>query len=396
MVTPGIVQFVQRPGIVDIGPGYLDPVLLPVDALREGLDAAAAAYGPAILGYGANAGPLPLRMMLARVQSGWDGTQYGPEHVVITGGTSQMLDHLTGTLAAPGDVVLAEEPSYNWGCGIFREHGLRVVRLAGNESGIDPESMERRIDEERCAGRRIAFVYVIPTFHNPTGRVMSRERRLLLLKVAAAHGLPIIEDNAYRDIVLDGGSPPPSLLALAGHRDVIQLSSFSKCLAPGLRLGWLSADAATVERLEASHLLISGGCLNHVVALAVLRLAESGWLDRHVSGLRRELAARRDALVAGLREHLPPGYRFEVPAGGFFIWLELPPGIEEAALGKAAERRGISFALGSVFEPPPGIRAVRLCFSLHPPGTLRAAAERLGAACLDLRPADTSPPESSA
>ena len=133
MWPAGIVQFVHRPGIVDIGPGYLDPWLLPVDALREGLDAAAGTYGPAILGYGANAGPLPLRALLAGVQSRWDGSTYGPEHVVITGGTSQMLDHLTGTLAAPGDVVLAEEPSYNWGCGIFREHGLRarLFDLAG-------------------------------------------------------------------------------------------------------------------------------------------------------------------------------------------------------------------------------------------------------------------------
>src|SRR5258708_9688851 len=112
--------------------------------------------------------------------------------------------------------------------------------------------MERRIDEERRASRRIAFAYVIPTFHNPTGRVMSEERRRQVLDVAGAHGLPVIEDNAYRDIVLDGPPPPPSLLALAGHRGVIQLSSFSKSLGPGLRLGWLSADAGTVARLEAS------------------------------------------------------------------------------------------------------------------------------------------------
>src|SRR2546429_2508708 len=291
-----------------------------------------------------------------------------------------MLDHLTGTLAAPGDVVAAEEPSYNWGCGIFREHGLRVARLAGDDSGVDPDAMERRLDEERRAGRRVAFVYVIPTFHNPTGRVTSRERRLRLREVAAAQRVPVVEDTAYRDIALDE-PPPPSLLALAGQRGVIQLSSFSKCLAPGLRLGWLSADANTVERLEASNLLTSGGCLNHLVALAVLRLVESGWLDRHVADLRRELTVRRDALVAGLREHLPPGFQFDVPAGGFFIWMALPDGVGEAALREAAERRGVSFAPGSAFEPPPGTRAVRLCFSLHPPDVLREAAERLGAAC---------------
>ena len=384
MWPPGIVQFVHRPGIVDVGPGYLDPSLLPVDALREGLDAAARAYGPALLGYGTNAGPLPLRTLLAAVQSRWDGTPYGPEHVVITGGTSQMLDHLTGTLAAPGDVVLAEAPSYNWGCGVFQDHGLDVVRVPGDADGVDPDALQRRIDEQRRAGRRIAFVYVIPTYHNPTGRVMSPERRLQLLEVAGAHQLPIIEDNAYRDIVLDDAPPPPSLLSLAERRQVIQLSSFSKCLAPGLRLGWLSADAGTVERLEASNLLISGGCLNHLVALTVLQLVESGWHYDHVTGLRRALAARRDALVAGLREHLPPGFRFAVPGGGFFIWLELPAGVEDVALREAAERRGVSFAPGSAFAPPDGGRAARLCFSLHPPDTLRTAAERLGAACRDV------------
>jgi enduracididine biosynthesis enzyme MppQ len=380
---PGVVQFVPRPGIIDVGPGYLDPSLLPVDALREGLDAATAAYGPAILAYGANAGPRPLRAHLAERQARWDGSPYGPEHVVITGGTSQMLDHLTGTLAAPGDVVLAEGPSYNWGCGIFRDHDLRVVRLAEDDAGIDPDAMARRVDEERRAGRRVAFAYLIPTFHNPTGRVMSHERRLRLLEVAGAYRLPIVEDNAYRDIVLDE-APPPSLLSLSGYQGVIQLSSFSKCLAPGLRLGWLSADAGTVERLEASNLLISGGCLNHLVALAVLQLTESGWLDRHVIGLRRALAARRDALVAGLREHLPSDFRFHVPRGGFFVWLELPEGVEEATLRDAAERRGVSFAPGSAFEPPEGTRAARLSFSLHPPETLRTAAERLGTAVRDL------------
>lgn len=382
MWTPGISQFVHRPGILDLGPGYLDPSLLPVDALRDGLDAATSAHGPDVLGYGANAGPLPLRVLLAGVLSRWDGSTYGPEHVVITGGTSQMLDHLTGTLAAPGDVVLAEEPSYNWGCGIFREHGLHVARLAGDETGVDPDAMERRLHEARRASRRVAFVYVIPTFHNPTGRLMSRERRLRLVEVAHAHGVPIVEDNAYRDITFDG-APPPSLLALAGQRGVVQLSSFSKCLGPGLRLGWLAADAGTVERLEGSHLLTSGGCLNHLVALSVLSLIESGWFERHVAELRRALAARRDALVAGLREHLPAGFRFDVPRGGFFVWVQLPAGVDELALRAAAERRGVSFALGSAFEPPPGAGAVRLCFSLHPPEALRTAAERLGRACLD-------------
>jgi 2-aminoadipate transaminase len=381
---PGITQFVHRPGIVDVGPGYLDPSLLPVDALRDGLDAAARTHGPAILAYGTNLGPLPLRTLLAGLQSRWDGTAFGPEHVVITGGTSQMLDHLTGTLAAPGDVVLAEAPSYNWGCGIFQDRGLDVVRVPGDADGLDPNAMERRIDEQRRAGRRVAFIYLIPTFHNPTGRVMSRERRLRLLEVAGAYQLPIIEDNAYRDIVLDDATPPPSLLSLAERRHVIQLSSFSKCLAPGLRLGWLSADAGTVERLDASNLLISGGCLNHLVALTVLQLVESGWLDDHVTELRRALAARRDALAAGLREHLPPGFRFAVPGGGFFVWVELPAGVDDAALRDAAERRGVSFALGSAFEPPAGTGAIRLCFSLHAPETLRAAAERLGAACRDL------------
>jgi 2-aminoadipate transaminase len=364
---PGITQFAYRPGIIDIGPGYLDPSLLPHEVLSGALDAAVRTYGHAVLAYGANAGPPPLRSLLAGVQSRWDGTSYGAEQVVITGGTSQMLDRLAGTMAAPGDVVLAEAPSYNWACGIFREHDLRVVRLPRDEAGIDPDALQRCIGEERRAGARIAFIYVIPTFHNPTGGLMSRERRRQLLEVTIAHRLPIVEDNAYRDIVLDEAEPPPSLLSLAGGRDVIQLSSFSKCLAPGLRLGWLSADAGTVERLEGSNLLISGGCLNHLVALVVLQLVESGWLGDHVAELRLELAERRDALVKGLREHLPQGFRFDVPGGGFFIWMELPMGVEEAALMRAAERRGVAILPGSAFEPPPGTRGVRLSYSLHPP-----------------------------
>ncbi|HET6214103.1 MAG TPA: aminotransferase class I/II-fold pyridoxal phosphate-dependent enzyme [Micromonosporaceae bacterium] len=378
--STGIVQFVPRPGILDLGPGYLEPALLPVAALRDTLRSAMAMYGPQCLGYGANRGPRPLLESLARLTAGWDGRSYPIDSFLVTGGTSQMLDHLAGTLAAPGDVVLTEATSYNFGCDIFRQHGLRLVPVDCDDAGMTPTGLHKSIVELRRAEGRIAFAYVIPTFHNPTGRLTPLDRRLELLDVTGAHRVRVVEDNAYRDIVLDDVAVPPSLLSLA-DTGVVQLSSFSKCLAPGLRLGWLTGDVDLVERVATSAMLHSGGCLNHVMALMVSELFGSGAFDRHVTGLRRALTARRDALLAGLRDGLPGGYHLAEPRGGFFVWLELPPGVTDTQVSTMAEEYGVGIVAGSRFAVGDAPPAVRLSFSFHPPADLHRAGQLIAAGC---------------
>jgi enduracididine biosynthesis enzyme MppQ len=366
---PGVVQSPQPPGIVNLGLGYLDPGLLPVGLLRDAYVAALAEYGPAALAYGENQGPLPLRTALA-ARLGLTG----PDHVVVTAGTSSMLGMLAARAPA-GGVVLADALSYDLGIGIFRERGLVVRRVPMDADGMDPAALDAMVAAER---RPLAFVYLVPTFHNPTGLLVPEARRRELLDVAGRHGLLVVEDDAYADLALTEHPVPPSVAALAGYRGVLRLGTFAKSLAPGLRLGWLAADAGTAAGWADSAVFVSGGGVNHLAAVAVTGLIESGRYDEHLRCLRDQLRDRRDVLVQTLRAGLPPVFRVTRPDGGFFVWVRLPDRCSERELVEAASRAGVPVAAGSRFGA--GGPAVRLAFTFHPRQRIADAASRLVAA----------------
>lgn len=378
--SDGILQFIYDPDVIDLGPGYLDPALLPVDILPHALASATTVYGTSSLGYGVERGPRHLREQLAHLSEQWDGIPYSGDEIFVTAGISQILSHLSSTLGRPGDVVLTESTSYDLGCNIFRERGLETHAVTCDESGAIPATLAKAVERLRRAHRRIAFFYVIPTFHNPTGRLMPLARRQELLEVTSAHRVLVVEDNAYRAVVLDDVAVPASLFALSQRQGVIQVSSFSKCLAPGLRLGWLTAAVSITDQVAGDAMFRSGGGVNHLIALVVSELIGSGWFAGHCEKLCRSLAARRGALLSGL-EQLPTGYEFAVPHGGFFVWLTLPPEVTEVELCAAARRQGVAVVPGGRFGTETGGRAVRVCFSFHPPSILRRAATKLAVAC---------------
>lgn len=372
---PGVVQGPVPAGVVTLAPGYLDPALLPTGLLRDAYAAALAEYGTAALAYGENQGPLPLRAALAGRITSADGVPCAPDQLVITASTSSMLDLLAR--AAPDDAaVFVEELSYDFGVEIFRARGLRIRRIPMDAHGMDPDALAQAIDSESTGGGRVAFVYLVPTFHNPTGRVVPRQRRLELLAVARRSGVTIIEDDAYSDVFLEPGVVPRSLAGSAGYAGVVRLGSFSKSLAPGLRLGWLAADATTATAWAEHAMFVSGGGVNHLAAMAVTTLIESGSYQQHVDQLREQLRQRRDALVDTLRDKLD--FPVPRPAGGFFVWLRPPDRGTEAELVAAAEREGVPVAAGSRFGHTDG-PALRLAFSFHSPDRLADAAARLAA-----------------
>jgi enduracididine biosynthesis enzyme MppQ len=344
----GVTQHVPAPGVCDLGPGYLDPDLLPVDLVRAAYATALTDFGPAALTYGDNRGALVLREELARRAS------CEPEQVVVTAGTSHALHLIATTFASAGDVVVVDEVGYDLGRRIFTDCGLRLRTVPADGSGMTPDGLRAALDGA-------SLLYLTPTHHNPTGLVMPLERRRELLAVAAGRGVLVVEDDAYAGVDLEPGFvPPPPLAALAGHRGVIHLRTFSKTLAAGLRLGWLLTDEETARKLTTSGLFESGGSLNHLAALAVSVLVRSGDLDRHAAWLRAELRERRDALAGALGAG-------SVPAGGFFLWL--PGGDRRVA--------GVEVASGARYGAP---GFVRLAYSAHPPETLKAAGDVLAAA----------------
>ncbi|WP_282692108.1 aminotransferase class I/II-fold pyridoxal phosphate-dependent enzyme [Streptomyces sp. CC208A] len=365
----GVVQAVSPPGVIDLGPGYLEPGLLPVDEVLPLYAEALTEFGPAALGYGANAGAEPLRALLA--------ARHGcaAEEVMVTAGTSQALALLCTVLGRPGRSVLVERTCYDLGRTVMTDHGLSPHEVDADGEGVRPEALDRALSR----GDDVAFVYLTPTFHNPTGTVAGEPRRRELLAVAARHGVPIVEDDAYAELGLDGSAPPPPLAALAGGRGVIRLGSFSKTLGPGLRLGWLQAEPDLVGTLTGRGQLLSGGALNHLTSLAVTMLLGDGRYDRRLSWLRGQLRLRRDTLVAALRAGLGESVTVSSPAGGFFLWLAFRPGHSEASLLAAADRAGVAVAPGSRFGSTDGTR-LRLAYSFHSPDRLAEAAARLAPA----------------
>lgn len=370
-------QLVLRPGCIDFGWGHPDSALLPVEDLRRAAShALRGGDGALALAYGAAQGPGRL-IDLLRVRLGrLEGVPPAPQQMLITGGVSQALDLLCTLLTRPGDSVLVESPAYHLALRIFRDHGLRLWPVAADDDGLRLDALERTLTDVQREGKRARLLYTVPTFTNPTGRSLSAERRAALVQLAARHDLLILEDDAYRELWYDT-PPPPPLTSYGAPTHVARMGSFAKILAPGLRLGWLQADAPVVQRCVDSGLLDSGGGVNHFTAHVVAEYLRRGLLDAHVERLRATYRARRDHLMAALQQ-LPAGCRVLPPGGGYFVWLRVPDGLDTTALLARAEEAGVSYVPGAPFQSDgDGQHHLRLAFSRLSPVEMDEGARRL-------------------
>jgi 2-aminoadipate transaminase len=374
------IQLHLRPGIVELGWGHPDLSLLPVDGMLQAAEVALRRDGALALSYGAEQGPGRLiEQVCARLER-IEGVAPSPEQVMITGGVSQALDMLCTLLTRPGDVVLVESPVYHLALRIFRDHALELAAVPSDDGGLQVGALEEILAALQRQGRRPRFLYVVPTFNNPAGVTMTTGRRRALVALAQRERLPVLEDDVYRELWYDS-LPPPSLYNLAPAGQVVRLGSFSKVLAPGLRLGWMLASPEVVRRCAISGQLDSGGGLNHFTAHVVAAYIELGLLDRQVERLRASYRQRRDALLDGLASHLPEECGWIHPSGGFFVWLRLPPGVDGDALLPVAESVGVSYVPGARFCAGGGGEGYcRLAFTLLPPDELGEGARRLGVA----------------
>jgi len=379
---PGVMltQFFAAPGVIDLAWGHPDPLLLRADLVAQAAAAALRRYGPDALGYGVSAGPPPLLDWLRAHLGRIDGRVPEPAELMITAGVSQGLEMTISMLTRPGDAVLVPIPTYHLALRILREHPVRIVPVATDRDGPLPDAVAKAAAQALAEGARPRLLYTVPTSGNPTGITVPVERRRALVAAAAACGVTIVEDDVYRELAYDAPAPP-SLWSLAAPGGVVRLGSFSKTLAPGLRLGWLTADAATVTRFVDGGLIDSGGGVAHFAAMVVSELTTSGAYEANLASLRASLSARRDALVAALRVHAPD-VAFADPPGGYFLWLRLPDGVGARDLLPTAERHGVSYLPGDAFTAGTdlGRHHLRLAFTRYPTDDLVEAARRLGAA----------------
>ncbi len=357
-------------GFIDLGRGDPQLALLPLDLLHQAAGLRLAQSDNSFLQYGPEQGDGYLRTALARFLAGGDASAADPERLFITSGISAALDLLCTILARTGDTVFVEEPSYFLALRIFADHGLRLVSIPTDESGVVIEALE-----EALKIHRPQFFYVIPAFQNPSGHTLTQERRLRLLSLSREHDFMLLADEVYQHLYY-AAEPPRSLGSYPEAEHVISLGSFSKILAPGLRLGWLQASPALIRRLVEGGLLTSGGGMNPFTSAIVRGVVESGALQDNITRLRRVYGVRVQAMEASLRRNLSDA-EFVTPQGGYFFWIRLPGGDMEL-LRDAVQAHQVDYRPGILFSSQNGLKEfIRLSISFYDPAEIDLGVQRL-------------------
>ena len=350
-----ILKITERPGIISLAGGLPSADTFPVAAMQAATTAVLRDNPREALQYAASEGFAPLREWVA-AELGSQGLQCSAGQVLITTGSQQGLDLVGKVLIDPGSTVAVESPTYLGALQAFAPYEAEFVAVEGDADGPLPQALQ--------TARGARFVYLLPNYQNPTGRCLPAARRLALVAKARELGLPIVEDNPYGDLWFDE-PPPPPLSASAGVGDgggAIYLGSFSKVLAPGLRLGYVVAPPALYPKLlqakQAADLHTPG--FNQRVVHEVIK---NGFLREHVPTIRARYKAQRDAMQAALLAHMPAGCHWQAPVGGMFFWVDLPAHIDAVALLPQAVEAGMAYVPGNTFYPHGGhANTLRLSF----------------------------------
>jgi 2-aminoadipate transaminase len=363
-----ILKLTEQPGVISLAGGLPSPDSFPIEAMREASARVLADTPREALQYAASEGFGPLREWVAAEMAG-QGLRVKASQVLITTGSQQGLDLAAKVLIDAGSRVAVESPTYLGALQAFAPYEPEFQPVACDDEGPLPHELR--------AARGARILYVLPNFQNPSGRCIGAGRREAVAREAAALNLPLLEDNPYGDLWFD--TPPPPPMAALSPDNVLYLGSFSKVLAPGLRLGYMVAPEPVFPKLlqakQAADLHTPG--FNQRLVHEVIK---NGFLKEHVPTIRARYRAQRDAMVAALQAHLPAGCRWQVPSGGMFLWVELPEGMDSLALLPKAVEAGVAFVPGSAFYCA-DVRhnTLRLSFVTAPPAQIEKAVAALGA-----------------
>jgi len=363
----------SRPEVVSLAGGMPNLAGLPWDAVGDVVSQVVAERGLVALQYGSGQGDPVLREQICEVMAA-EGIEAHPDDVVVTVGSQQALDLVTRIFCDPGDVIVAEAPSYVGALGVFRQYETEVVHVAMDEHGLVPADLATTLARLDAAGKRVKFLYTIPNFHNPAGVSMTLERRPEILSICQRAGVLVVEDNPYGLLGFDGES---RRALRADDEGVIYLGSFSKTFAPGFRVGWAVAPHGVREKLvlaaEASVL-----CPPSFSQLVVSQyLATQPWREQ-IKTFRELYRERRDAMLDALDDMAPPGTQWTTPEGGFYVWLRMPPGVDTKAMLPRAVTARVAYVPGTAFYADgSGADAMRLSYCYPTPERIREGVRRL-------------------
>jgi DNA-binding transcriptional MocR family regulator len=363
-----------RPEVVSLAGGMPYITALPLDAVGELAGQLVADRGSVALQYGSGQGDAGLREGICEVMA-LEGIRAHPDEVVVTVGSQQALDLMTRIFIDPGDVVLAEAPSYVGALSTFTSYQANVVHVPMDDDGIIPEALDETITRLTTAGQRVKFLYSVPTFQNPAAVTLTASRRARVLEICERAGLLLIEDNPYGLLGFDG-APRRALRADAAD-SVVYLGSFSKTIAPGLRVGWALAPHGIRDKLV---LAAESAVLCHSsLAQLMVReyLATQPWQEQ-IKLFCELYAERRDTMLAALESSMPPGCRWTRPAGGFYVWLKLPDGLDAKAMLPSAISARVAYVPGTGFYADgAGREYMRLSYCYPEPSRIREGIRRL-------------------
>jgi 2-aminoadipate transaminase len=380
-----LLKFTQQPDVISFAGGLPAPELFPREEAQEAACRVISEYGEKALQYGPTEGHMPLRRWISERMVRY-GIQADADNVFVTTGSQQALDLIGKLLINPGDQVLVEEPTYMGALQAWNAYQAEYAPVPIDNDGLRTELLEGAL---RVGPK---FMYVLPNFQNPGGTTLSLDRRLELVRLANKYGIPIVEDDPYGALRFEGEHLPPLVAldadfqasaGLNGHGfmegNVIYLGTFSKTLAPGLRLGWVVAPVEVIDRLvmakQGTDLQTS--TFDQMLAWEMLK---TGFLDEHIRTIRKVYGERRDVMIAALEKYFPDGCSWTKPEGGLFLWARIPEWLDTEPLLQEAVQAKVAFVPGFAFYTTPdrGRNTMRLNFSNAQPEQIEEGIRRLG------------------
>jgi 2-aminoadipate transaminase len=377
-----LLKLTEQPDIISFAGGLPAPEVFPVKEFQQACNAVLEQHGAQALQYSTTEGYKPLREMIARHNARYS-VEVTPENILITSGSQQALDFIGRLFINRGDYIVVESPTYLGALQAWNAYGAQYISVPADENGMIVDELEEALRK----GPK--FIYILPNFQNPSGSTLSLERRHKLIELADKYGVPIVEDDPYGQLRYEGENIPSVVYLDSQFRgpnghdthysgNVIYLSTFSKLLAPGLRLAWVIAPTEVIRKLvmakQAADLHTSS--FNQYVAYEV---GKGGFLDEHVKVIRSTYKERRDVMLEMMEEMFPPEMRWTHPHGGMFLWGILPEGMDAADALKIAIERKVAFVPGASFHPNGGgANTMRINFSYSKPDTIREGITRLG------------------
>ncbi len=365
-----------REGLINFGVGQPGFSILPTEIIQKSANHCFGRLDPDQINYGAEQGDELFRESLAQFLTPRYGFSVHRDELFVTTGNSAAIDMVCAMFTRPGDTVFIEEPTYFLALSIFQvDYALNVIPIPVDKDGMNMDAFEEALGEHRPK-----FVYTIPSYHNPTSHTLSQKRRERLHSLAQSHDFLIIADEVYQMLGYDETQPPPLAMAqfTAGNK-VVSLSSFSKILAPGLRLGWAQAGPELMERFVTFGKIASGGSANHMGSGIARSAIELGLQDRFLDSVKATYKHRIQLMERELRKQLPTDVAWDMPAGGFFFWLKLPDGMSATQLHKAADGYNVGFVPGPKCSNIGGLdQFIRLSFAFYEDEFIEEGCRRLG------------------